>query len=196
MVHPLGRAGLLHRLLSIGLYEQSGTIDTVGAMGVGHGPAMRSVAHDSNCDQSRMEIPRRESGQYGSPYYRDPFVEWLAGRGIFKWALGSSTGAPHLFSLSVSQICIAWIRPPLPSRKQTPLCRSISLPATPAFVSNGLRNAAIARQVGQPESESQPPQVRDCCNKIIAIESGWLLQWCEICSAHRVRRTRQNESVE
>jgi hypothetical protein len=43
---------------------------------------------------------------------------------------------------------------------------------------------------------TQPAEVRDCCNKIIAIESGWLLQWCEICSAHRSRRTRQNESAE
>lgn len=82
MVHPLGRAGLLHRLLSIGPYEQAGTIDTVRAMGVGHGPAMRFVADVSNFDQSLMEIPTGESGQYASPYYRDQFVEWFAGRGI------------------------------------------------------------------------------------------------------------------
>jgi penicillin amidase len=82
MVHPLGRAGLLHRLLSIGPYEQGGAIDTVRAMGVGHGPAMRFVADISNFDQSLMEIPAGESGQYASPYYRDQFVEWFAGRGI------------------------------------------------------------------------------------------------------------------
>jgi penicillin amidase len=82
MVHPLGRAGLLHRLLSVGPYEQGGTIDTVRAMGVGHGPAMRFVADLSNFDQSLMEIPTGESGQYGSPYYRDQFAEWFAGRGI------------------------------------------------------------------------------------------------------------------
>jgi penicillin amidase len=82
MVHPLGRAGLLHRLLSIGPYEQGGTIDTVRAMGVGHGPAMRFVADLSNFDQSLMEIPTGESGQYASPYYRDQFAEWFAGRGI------------------------------------------------------------------------------------------------------------------
>jgi penicillin G amidase len=82
MVHPLGRAGLLHGLLSIGPYEQGGTIDTVRAMGVGHGPAMRFVADVSNFDQSLMEIPTGESGQYSSPYYRDQFVEWFAGRGI------------------------------------------------------------------------------------------------------------------
>jgi len=82
MLHPLSRAGLLHRLLSIGPYAQGGTIDTVRAMGVGHGPAMRFVADLSNFDGSLMEIPTGESGQYGSPYYRDQFAEWFAGRGI------------------------------------------------------------------------------------------------------------------
>jgi penicillin G amidase len=51
-------------------------------MGVGHGPAMRFVADLSNFDQSLMEIPTGESGQYASPYYRDQFVEWFDGRGI------------------------------------------------------------------------------------------------------------------
>ncbi|MFZ0522566.1 MAG: penicillin acylase family protein [Candidatus Acidiferrales bacterium] len=82
MVHPLGRAGLLHRFLSIGPYPQGGTVDTVRAMGVGHGPAMRFVADLSNFDQSLMEVPTGESGQYASPYYRDQFPEWFAGRGI------------------------------------------------------------------------------------------------------------------
>jgi penicillin amidase len=82
MIHPLGRAGLLHRMLSIGPYEQGGTIDTVRAMGVGHGPAMRFVADLANFDGSLMEIPTGESGQYGSPFYRDQFAEWFAGRGI------------------------------------------------------------------------------------------------------------------
>jgi penicillin G amidase len=82
MVHPIGRSGVLHRLLSVGPYEQSGTIDTVRAMGVGHGPAMRFVADLGNFDQSLMEIPTGESGQYASPYYRDQFAEWFAGRGI------------------------------------------------------------------------------------------------------------------
>jgi penicillin amidase len=82
MMHPLGRSGLLHRILSIGPYEQGGTIDTVRAMGVGHGPAMRFVADLSNFDDSLMEIPTGESGQYSSPYSRDQFPEWFAGRGI------------------------------------------------------------------------------------------------------------------
>jgi penicillin amidase len=82
MIHPLGRSGSLHGSLSIGPYPQSGTVDTVRAMGVGHGPAMRFVADLSNFDQSLMEIPTGESGQFASPYYRDQFAEWFAGRGI------------------------------------------------------------------------------------------------------------------
>lgn len=82
MAHPLGRSGPLHWLLSIGPYEQTGTLDTVRAMGVGHGPAMRFVADLSDFDNSLMEIPTGESGQYASPHYRDQFPEWFAGRGI------------------------------------------------------------------------------------------------------------------
>ena len=82
MVHPLGRAGALHGIFSVGPYPQGGTVDTVRAMGVGHGPAMRFVADLSNFDQSLVEIPTGESGQYGSRYYRDQFPEWFAGRGI------------------------------------------------------------------------------------------------------------------
>lgn len=82
MIHPLGRGGALHSALSIGPYETGGTIDTVKAMGVGHGPAMRFVADLSNFDNSLMEITTGESGQFASPYYRDQFSEWLAGRGI------------------------------------------------------------------------------------------------------------------
>jgi penicillin G amidase len=82
MVHPLGRVGLLHALLSIGPYADGGTIDTVKAMGVGHGPAMRMVSDLSNFDTSLMEITTGESGQAASPYYRDQFQEWFRGRGI------------------------------------------------------------------------------------------------------------------
>ncbi len=82
MLHPLGRTGTLHSLFSIGPYAEGGTIDTVKAMGVGHGPAMRVVSDLSNFDNSLMEIATGESGQFASPYYRDQFPEWFAGRGI------------------------------------------------------------------------------------------------------------------
>ena len=82
MVHPLGRSGTLHALLSIGPYADGGTLDTVKAMGVGHGPAMRMVSDLANFDNSLMEIATGESGQAASPYYRDQFREWFEGRGI------------------------------------------------------------------------------------------------------------------
>ncbi|MFZ0038050.1 MAG: penicillin acylase family protein [Candidatus Acidiferrales bacterium] len=82
ILHPLGQSGMLRDLLSIGPIEQGGTIDTIRAMGYRHGPAMRFVADLSDFDQSLMEIPAGESGQYTSPHYRDQFPEWFAGRGI------------------------------------------------------------------------------------------------------------------
>jgi penicillin amidase len=82
MVHPLGRTGTLHALLSIGPYADGGTLDTVKAMGVGHGPAIRMVSDLANFDSSLMEIMTGESGQAASPYYRDQFQEWFRGRGI------------------------------------------------------------------------------------------------------------------
>jgi penicillin G amidase len=103
MIHPLGRNILLHRLLSIGPYEQGGTIDTVKSMGVGHGPAMRFVADLSDFDNSLMEITTGESGQYSSPYYRDQFPEWFGGRGIaapFSEAGEERSRAHRLFLLA------------------------------------------------------------------------------------------------
>ncbi|HKD65001.1 MAG TPA: penicillin acylase family protein [Candidatus Acidoferrales bacterium] len=82
MLHPLGRTGALHALLSIGPYADGGTLDTVKAMGVGHGPAMRMVSDLANFDNSFMEITSGESGQAASPHYRDQFQEWFHGRGI------------------------------------------------------------------------------------------------------------------
>jgi penicillin amidase len=82
MLHPLGRSGPLHAFLSVGPVAVSGTLDTVKAMGHGHGPAMRFVADLANWDNSFMEIATGESGQYGSPDYLDQFPEWFEGRGI------------------------------------------------------------------------------------------------------------------
>ena len=82
MFHPLGQKPPLRAFLSIGPMGQSGTLDTVRAMGYRHGPAMRFVADLSNFDNSLMEITTGESGEYASPYYRDQFPEWFAGRGI------------------------------------------------------------------------------------------------------------------
>jgi penicillin amidase len=105
MVHPLGRAGTLHALLSIGPYPDGGTLDTVKAMGIGHGPAMRMVSDLANLDNSLMEIATGESGQAASPYYRDQFQEWFHGRGIvapFSEAAADKTRAHRLTFVPVS----------------------------------------------------------------------------------------------
>jgi penicillin amidase len=82
ILHPLGQKPPLRGFLSIGPMGQSGTTDTVRAMGYRHGPAMRFVADLSNFDNSLMEIPAGESGQPGSKYYKDEFEDWFGGRGI------------------------------------------------------------------------------------------------------------------
>ena len=105
--HPLGRRGLMHHLLSIGPLEQGGTVDTVRAMGVGHGPAMRFVADLSDFDNSLMEIATGESGQYASPYYRDEFPDWFAGRGIpapFSAAAEEKARAHRLILVPLSRV--------------------------------------------------------------------------------------------
>jgi penicillin G amidase len=114
MAHPLGRTWGLHWLLSIGPYEQGGTIDTVRAMGIGesaapgtgHGPAMRIVADLSNFDNSLMEIATGESGQYGSANYRDQFPGWFEGRGIpapFSETAENKSRAHHLVLMPAAQ---------------------------------------------------------------------------------------------
>jgi penicillin amidase len=82
MNHPLGPSGILHRFLSIGPLEQSGSVYAPKAMTHTHGPAMRFVADLSDWDQSLMEISSGESGLFGSKHYKDQFGEWFAGRGI------------------------------------------------------------------------------------------------------------------
>ncbi len=82
MSHPLGRSGWRQWLLSIGPIEQSGTVYSVKAAQPSHGPAMRFVADLSDLDNSLMNITLGQSGQYGSPHYRDQFSTWFEGRGI------------------------------------------------------------------------------------------------------------------
>lgn len=80
--HPLGRAGILRRLFSIGPLPQSGDVFTVKAMTHTHGPSMRFVADLSDWDHSLLEITAGESGQFLSRNYKDEFSEWYAGRPI------------------------------------------------------------------------------------------------------------------
>jgi penicillin G amidase len=83
MLHPLGREGLLKKLLSITDQPQSGTDWSPRAASRDHGPAMRFVANPANWDESILLIPTGESGQPGSAHYRDQFSYWLDGKAIY-----------------------------------------------------------------------------------------------------------------
>ena len=76
MLHPLGREGLLKKLLSISDKPQSGTSYSVRAATKTHGPAMRFVANPANWDESILLIPAGQSGQPGSSHYSDQFSYW------------------------------------------------------------------------------------------------------------------------
>jgi len=82
MLHPLGREGLLKRLLSITGKPQSGTAYSVRAATTHHGPSMRFIANLANWDDSILLIPAGESGQLGSGHYTDQFSYWFQGKPI------------------------------------------------------------------------------------------------------------------
>jgi penicillin G amidase len=83
MLHPLGREGMLKKLLSITDQPQSGTDWSPRAASRDHGPAMRFVANTANWDESILLIPAGESGQPGSEHYQDQFSYWLNGKAIY-----------------------------------------------------------------------------------------------------------------
>lgn len=82
MLHPIGREGLLKRLLSITDKPQSGTSYSVRAATKRHGPAMRFIANPANWDDSILLLPAGESGQLGSSHYTDQFSYWYEGKPI------------------------------------------------------------------------------------------------------------------
>jgi penicillin amidase len=84
MLHPIGREGLLKKLLSIADQPQSGTGFSVRAATKHHGPAMRFVANLGNWDESILLIPTGQSGQPGSRHYSDQFSYWYEGKPIFE----------------------------------------------------------------------------------------------------------------
>ena len=83
MVHPLGRTGLLRKILSITDKPQSGTGYSIRAATKTHGPAMRFVANPADWDNSILLIPAGQSGQPGSSHYSDQFPYWYEGKPIF-----------------------------------------------------------------------------------------------------------------
>jgi penicillin G amidase len=84
MLHPIGREGLLKRLLSLADKPQSGTSYSIRAATKHHGPAMRFVANLGNWDESIMLVPAGQSGQPGSGHYSDQFSYWYEGKPIFQ----------------------------------------------------------------------------------------------------------------
>lgn len=83
MLHPIGREGLLKKLLSITNQAQSGTEYSPRAASRDHGPSERFVANLANWDESIMLITGGESGQPGSEHYRDQYSYWFEGRAIY-----------------------------------------------------------------------------------------------------------------
>jgi penicillin amidase len=83
MLHPIGREGLLKKLLSITNQAQSGTEFSPRAAGRHHGPSERYVANLADWDSSIMVITGGESGQPGSEHYRDQYPYWFEGKAIY-----------------------------------------------------------------------------------------------------------------
>jgi len=83
MLNPLGREGILKKLLSITNQPQSGTEWSPRAASRHHGPSERFVANLADWDDSIMLITGGESGQTGSEHYRDQFHYWFEGKAIY-----------------------------------------------------------------------------------------------------------------
>jgi penicillin G amidase len=83
MLHPIGREGLLKKLLSMTDEPQSGTLFSPRAASRHHGPSERIVANTADWDQSILLIPAGQSGQPGSEHYKDQFQYWFDGKAIY-----------------------------------------------------------------------------------------------------------------
>jgi penicillin G amidase len=84
MLHPIGRDGILKKLLSLAGEPQSGTLFSPRAASRHHGPSERFVANLGDWDQSILLLPAGQSGQPGSEHYSDQFSYWLDGKAIYE----------------------------------------------------------------------------------------------------------------
>ncbi len=84
MLHPIGRDGILKKLLSKSGQAQSGTLFSPRAASRHHGPSERFVANLGDWDQSILLIPAGQSGQPGSEHYTDQFSYWFEGKPIYE----------------------------------------------------------------------------------------------------------------
>ena len=83
MLHPIGREGILKKLLSLTDEPQSGTLFSPRAASRHHGPSERFVANLADWDKSIILIPAGQSGQPGSEHYTDQFPYWFDGKAIY-----------------------------------------------------------------------------------------------------------------
>jgi penicillin amidase len=84
MLHPIGRDGILKKLLSKSGQAQSGTLFSPRAASHHHGPSERFVANLGDWDNSILLIPAGQSGQPGSEHYTDQFSYWFEGKPIYE----------------------------------------------------------------------------------------------------------------
>jgi penicillin amidase len=84
MLHPIGREGILKKLLSKSGQAQAGTLFSPRAASHHHGPSERFVANLGDWDNSILLIPTGQSGQPGSEHYSDQFSYWLEGKPIYE----------------------------------------------------------------------------------------------------------------
>ena len=84
MLHPIGREGILKKLLSKSGQAQSGTLFSPRAASRHHGPSERFVANLGDWDNSILLIPAGQSGQPGSEHYSDQFSYWFDGKPIYE----------------------------------------------------------------------------------------------------------------
>ncbi len=84
MLHPIGREGILRKLLSKSGQAQSGTLFSPRAASRRHGPSERFVANLGDWDNSILLIPAGQSGQPGSEHYTDQFSYWFEGKPIYE----------------------------------------------------------------------------------------------------------------
>ena len=84
MLHPIGREGILKKLLSISGQPQPGTDWSPRAASRSHGPSERFVANLADWDQSILLIPAGQSGQPGSEHYTDQYSYWFEGKPIYE----------------------------------------------------------------------------------------------------------------
>lgn len=82
VLHPIGRDGVLRRLLSIGPIPQGGTSHTVKQTSRSVGAPMRFVADLADWDNSLMNLTVGQSGQWLSKHYKDHFPAWFEARGL------------------------------------------------------------------------------------------------------------------